>query len=75
MIEPMKAQIMGMPGAVQFINTINDDGSGCIIAINESQAQSEANQEKVAAIWAQFADHLEGPPNPEGYDVFVNWSN
>ena len=36
MIEPMKAQIMGLPGVVQFINTINDDGSGCVISINES---------------------------------------
>ena len=75
MIEPMKAQIMGLPGVVQFINTINDDGSGCVISINESQSQSDANQEQVAAIWANFADHLEGPPSPEGYEVFVNWSN
>lgn len=74
MIEPLKDQIMGLPGVVQFINTVNDDGSGCVISINESQAQSDANMDAVAAIWAHFADHLEGPPSAEGYDVFVNWS-
>ncbi|MEP1208042.1 MAG: hypothetical protein ABJM29_18220 [Rhizobiaceae bacterium] len=75
MIEPMKDKIMGLPGTVQFINSVNDDGSGCVVAIVESKEQSDANQESVAAIWAHFAEHLEAAPTPEGYEVFVNWSN
>ena len=74
MIEPMKDQIMGLPGMIQFINTINPDGSGCVISVVESQEISDANQEKVTAIWGHFADHLEGPPNAQGFEVFANWS-
>ncbi len=75
MIEPLKDKIMGLPGVVQFINSVNDDGSGCVVSINQSREQSEANLEAVAAIWAQFADHLEGPPDANGFEVFANWSN
>lgn len=75
MVHQMKDQIMALPGMEQFINTVNSDGSGCVVALVESQAISEANEDNVKAIWAHFGDHLESPPEPDGFEVFANWSN
>jgi len=71
----LKSEIMGMPGMHNFVNVMNDDGSGYVISVVESQATSDANAEKVKALWGQFAEHLEGAPTPEGYDVIANWAN
>ncbi|WP_338551068.1 hypothetical protein [Roseovarius phycicola] len=73
-LEQMKPAIMGLPGMRQFINTINADGSGCVVALVESREVSDANEEAVAQLWAQFADHLAAPPEPSGFDVIANWS-
>ena len=67
MNEQLKPQIMGLPGMVQFINVGNDD-------IVESQEISDANADKVKALWGHMADFLEEMPAPEGYDVKFNWS-
>jgi hypothetical protein len=75
MVHQMKDQIMALPGMEQFINTVNSDGSGCVVALVESQAISEANEDNVIAIWALFCDHLESPPEPDGFEFFANWSN
>lgn len=74
LLEQLRPQIMAMPGLVQFVNSVNEDGSGCVVAMIESREIAEANAEKVMAIWAQFAEHLEAVPTPQGYDVFANWS-
>ena len=73
-LEQMKPAIMSLPGMQRFINTLNDDGSGCVIALVESRAVSEANQEAVSQLWAQFADHLAAPPDVSGFDVIADWS-
>lgn len=69
----LREKILGMPGMVHFVNVMNEDGSGCVISVVESEAISDANAPKVAELWGAFADHLEGPPQPEGYDVIANW--
>ena len=74
LIEELKPQIMAMPGMHQFLNTMNDDGSGCVISVNESREIADKNAEKTAALWGTFADHLESQPKPEGFDVIGNWS-
>ena len=74
MNEQLKPQIMGLPGMVQFINVGNDDGTGYVISIVESQEISDANADKVKALWGHMADFLEEMPAPEGYDVKFNWS-
>ncbi|MDA5095035.1 hypothetical protein O2N63_13175 [Aliiroseovarius sp. KMU-50] len=71
----MKSQIMAMPGMLQFINVMNEDGSGYVVALVESEEISDANAEAVAAAWAQFSDFLEATPSPTGFDVIANWSN
>jgi len=73
MMEKLKTQIMGMNGMKQFINVMNDDGTGYVISVVESQATSDANAEKVAALWANFAPLMEAAPTAEGYEVVANW--
>ena len=75
LLNQVKDQIMAMPGVHNFVNVMNEDGSGYVISVGESQAISEANAPKVAEIWGQFAQFLEGAPSAEGYDVIANWSN
>ncbi|QGX97532.1 hypothetical protein EI983_04255 [Roseovarius faecimaris] len=71
----LKAEILGMPGMHNFINVMNDDGTGYVIAVVESEESSNANAEKVAALWSNFAEFMLAPPEPVGYDVVANWSN
>ena len=70
----MKDMIMGMPGMQQFINVMNEDGSGYVIAVVESEQVSNANAESVKSAWGQMAEFLEEMPTPQGYDVVVDWS-
>ena len=70
----MKDMIMGMPGMQQFINVMNEDGSGYVIAVVESEQASDANAESVKSAWGQMAEFLEEMPTPKGYDVVVDWS-
>lgn len=72
-MEELKGRILGMPGLQQFINVMNDDGSGYVIALVESEETSNANAETVKALWGEFSDYLEDMPKPTGYDVVVNW--
>lgn len=71
----MKDTIMGMQGMKNFINVMNEDGSGYVISVVESEATSNANAATVRAAWGQMAEFLEEMPTPEGYDVVVIWKN
>ena len=72
LLDELKPQIMTLPGMKHFINVMNRDGSGYVIAVVDSEEVSIANQDKVQAIWARFADYLAEPPNTEGYDVLMS---
>ncbi len=74
LMESLKGQILGLQGMKHFINVMNEDGKGYVISIVESEEASNANMEKVKALWANFADHLEAMPTPEGYDVIADWT-
>lgn len=74
-LNSLESQIMGMAGMQNFINVANDDGSGYVISVVESEATSDANASKVAELWGAFADHMESAPVAAGYDVIANWSN
>lgn len=75
MLDQMQEQIMSMPGMIRFTNSINEDGSGCVVAVVESKELSDANAGRVAEAWAAFADHLDGAPEPHGFEVFADWRN
>jgi hypothetical protein len=70
----MKDVIMGMSGMQQFINVMNDDGTGYVVALVESEEASNANAEAVKSAWGQMAEFLEEMPTPQGYDLVVNWT-
>ena len=72
MLDGLKPQIMALAGLKQFINMMNDDGTGCVVSIVESEEQSNANQAAVQALWGQFADHLAEPPTMEGFNIIMN---
>ena len=74
LLQQMKDQILAMPGLVRFTNAINEDGSGCVIALVESKETSDANAATVAGVWEHFADHLAAPPEPHGFEVIADWS-
>ena len=74
-LKAMMPTIMGMNGMLSFTNAVNDDGSGVVVSVVESEAISNANQEQVAAIWAEFAEYLEAPPEANGYNVVAHENN
>lgn len=74
-LHQMKGEIMALPGLKQFINTMNEDGSGYVVSLVESKEVSDANADRVKALWGQLGEYLEAMPSPEGYDVIVDWSN
>lgn len=71
----LKPQIMSLPGMLNFINVVNEDGYGYVIAVVESEEISNASQDNVQAIWAKFADHLAKPPVADRFMVLMNGSN
>ncbi len=75
MLNELKPQIMSLPGIKNFINVMNEDGNGCVVAVVESKEVSDSNQDRVQALWSQFADHLAEPPEMNGYDVLMNESS
>ena len=74
-MERVKGDILAMPGVHQFVNAMDDDGSGHIVVLSESRETSEANAPRVKEIWVNFADLLESAPTMVGHDVIANWNN
>lgn len=75
LMHQLKGEIMSMPGMHSFTNVMNDDGSGYVVSVVESEEISNSNAPKVAELWGHFADHMMAPPEPVGYDVIASWSN
>jgi hypothetical protein len=69
----LKDAIMAMPGMLHFINVMNDDGTGYVVALVDSKETSDANQERTMEMWGRFSDLLEATPDPAGFDVMANW--
>ena len=75
LLNSVKPEIMAMPGMLNFINVIDADGNGYVVAVVDSEETSNANQEMVQAMWARFADYLAEPPQAGGYRVMMNEAN
>ena len=73
-MEAMKSDILALPGMQQFLNVMNDDESGYVIAVVENRATSDANAERVKALWGRMGPHLAEMPVPQGGDVVANWT-
>ncbi|WP_253196206.1 hypothetical protein [Roseovarius sp. PS-C2] len=73
-MEELKDRILGLSGMNHFINVMDDQGAGYVIALVESEEISNTNAENVKAIWGEFAEFLEEMPTPKGFDVLVSWT-
>lgn len=71
----MKADIMALPGLTHFMNVLDEDGHGYVISVVDSKETSDANADKVKALWGRMAEHLAAMPNPTGGDIVADWSN
>jgi len=67
--------IMSMEGMLTFTNAVDADGNGVVVSVVESEEKSNANQEQVAKIWAEFSGYLTEPPVIGGYRVLAHESN
>ena len=74
-LQKLMPTIMGMDGMVTFTNVIDADGNGIVVSVVESEEKSNANQEQVAEIWAEFSNYLTEPPVVGGYRVLAHESN
>ncbi|MCA0044151.1 hypothetical protein [Celeribacter litoreus] len=74
-INGMKGQIMALHGMQRFLNVVNSDNSGYIVAVLDSEEASNRNMAKVREIWGSMADCLQEMPTPMGYDVVLEWEN
>lgn len=74
-LQELMPKIMGMDGMVTFTNAVDADGNGVVVSVVESEEKSNANQEQVAQIWAEFSDYLTEPPVIGGYRVLAHESN
>lgn len=73
-MEEMKADILALPGVKRFINVLAEDGSGYVVSLVESREVSDANAERVRALWGRMGPHLAEMPVPGGGDVVANWT-
>lgn len=71
----LKEAIMAMPGMRNFINVMNDDGTGYVVALVDSKEISDANFDRTMEMWGRFSDLLEATPDATGYEVMANWAN
>ena len=74
-LQELMPTIMGMDGMTTFTNAIDADGNGVVVSVVESEEKSNANQEQVAKIWAEFSNYLTEPPVVGGYRVLAHSSN
>lgn len=75
LMNDLKGEIMGLPGMLQFINAMDDEGNGYIVSVVESREASDANMPRVKELWGKFSHHLEAMPTPEGFEVNANWTS
>ena len=71
----MKADIMALPGLQSFSNVMTSDTEGYVMSIVSDQETSDANAEKVKALWGRMAEHLAEMPVPQGAEVMAHWGN
>jgi len=64
---------MTLPGMIQFINFLGEDGMGYVVSVIETEAQANAHTARAAAMWAKFAPYMELMPATGGYEVLANW--
>lgn len=73
LMQKAKEDILSLPGMVQFINVMNDDGSGYVVALSTNAESAPETVEKIQAIWSAFSDLLESKPEAGNFEVIADW--
>jgi quinol monooxygenase YgiN len=60
-----------IPGLIEFIDALDDDGKGLAIAVYEDKAAAEAAVPTVKEIWAEVADMLTSGPEVKAYENVI----
>ncbi|WP_068110112.1 hypothetical protein [Tropicimonas marinistellae] len=74
-MDGLKSRIMELEGMTHFINVIDGDGKGYVVALTTNPEMSEETAAKVKALWGAFSEYLEMEPAAESYDVIADWNN
>ena len=72
-MESLKDQIMQLPGMVQFINVMDDNGAGYVVSLSELAETPPEAAEKIKSIWGAFADFVEDVQEAATFEVAANW--
>lgn len=73
LLDSMREEIMAMPGMVRFINVMNDDGAGHVVALTTNQTLTEEAAARVQQLWARFGEFLETAPERGDYHLIADW--
>ncbi len=75
-LDGVKDQIDSLPGLVQMTNTMDrETGEGTVLAIYNDAESANANNDKVQAIWANFADYMTSEPKRAIHEVIHMYSS
>jgi len=69
----LRDEIMAQPGIERCITVMNGDGSGYVLALVDERGSLPESVDGVRAIWHKVHDHLETVPEPEIFEVLVDW--
>ncbi len=70
----LRGDILALPGMTRFINVMNDDGAGYVIALSTVETVDAETAKKINQLWGAFGDHLEGPPERASFHVIADWT-
>lgn len=73
--ERLQPEIMAIPGILSYMIAGHDDGDCIAVAVYESRDAADAAADTASALFARFAEFLEGPPQPQSYKVFLQGTN
>jgi hypothetical protein len=75
LVGELRAEIMAQPGILRCIVAMNEDGRGYVMALTDERGGVPESVDRVRRLWHRFHDHLDQSPEPEIFDVVVDWSN
>lgn len=74
-VHELKPKIMALEGMSRFINVIDQDNRGYVVALTTEPEMTPEVQERVRALWGALGEHLEAMPVATNCEVVVDWAN
>ncbi len=72
-MDGLKDRILAIDGMQHFINVMDDDGNGYVVALTTNAETPPEVQERINALWGAFGEHLEARPEAQSFTVMANW--